>query len=41
MMDDEIDRLMVVNKMVCEYCVLSGISIILQNSYMKMYYFMY
>ena len=39
-MDVEIGKLMVVNKIVCEYCILSGISIILQNSYIKIYYIM-
>ena len=31
MMDDEIGKLMVVNKIVCEYCI----SVILQNSYLN------
>ena len=37
MMDDEIGKLLVVNKIECEYCI----SAILQNSYIKMYYIMY
>ena len=37
MMDDEIGKLMVVKKNVCEYCI----SVILQNSYIKMYYIRY
>ena len=37
MMDDKIGKLIVVNKIVCEYCI----SVILQNSYIKMYYIMY
>ena len=37
MMDDETGKLIVVNKIVREYCV----SVILQNLYIKMYYIMY
>ena len=42
MIDDEIDKLMVVNKKILLNIVsLSGISLILQNPYIKMYYIMY
>ena len=37
MMDVEIGKLLVVNKIECEYCVFA----ILQNSYIKMYDIMY
>ena len=38
MIDDEIGKLMVVNKLFVNIVSLSGISVILQNLYIKMYY---
>ena len=40
-MDDEIGKLMIVNEIVCEYCISEWYFFILQNSYIKMFYIMY